>query len=225
MKNDVRIDDSWKKILSDYFETSEWENLSKYIKEEYKKQRIYPNPKYIFNAFDLCPFDNVKVVIIGQDPYHGKGQSHGLCFSVPKDFSIPPSLKNIYKEIHDDIGVNVPTSGNLEHWAKQGVLLLNAVLTVRAGQPGSHQNKGWEIFTDEVIKKINDKKENIVFMLWGNYAKEKGKYIDREKHLVLEAAHPSPYSAYSGFFGCKHFSKANEYLKKHNLSEIKWILD
>jgi uracil-DNA glycosylase len=222
MKNDVRIDKSWKKVLNSFFETETWESLSKYVKDEYKNETIYPNPKYIFNAFDLCPFDNVKVVIIGQDPYHGKGQAHGLCFSVPEGVAVPPSLRNIYKEIKDDVGKIYKEDGNLEHWAKQGVLLLNATLTVRAGSPGSHQNKGWENFTDEVIKKINDEKENIVFMLWGNYAKEKGKYIDREKHFVLEAAHPSPYSASNGFFGCRHFSKTNEYLKKNDKKEIRW---
>ena len=222
MANDVRIDKSWKEILKDEFNSSEWEELSSFVKEEYKKNKVYPLPKYIFNAFDLCPFDNVKVVIIGQDPYHGAGQAHGLCFSVPKGTKIPPSLQNIYKELHEDIGKKIPKTGNLEHWAKQGVLMLNATLTVRAGQPGSHQNKGWEKFTDAVIKKVNDKKENIVFMLWGNYAKAKGEHIDRKKHLVLEAAHPSPYSAYSGFFGAKHFSKANNYLKEHNIKEIEW---
>jgi uracil-DNA glycosylase len=222
MKNDVRIDKSWKKVLNSFFETETWESLSKYVKDEYKNETIYPNPKYIFNAFDLCPFDNVKVVIIGQDPYHGKGQAHGLCFSVPEGVAVPPSLRNIYKEIKDDVGKIYKEDGNLEHWAKQGVLLLNATLTVRAGSPGSHQNKGWENFTDEVIKKINDEKENIVFMLWGNYAKEKGKYIDRKKHFVLEAAHPSPYSANNGFFGCGHFGKTNKYLKKYGKKEIQW---
>ncbi len=222
MANDIRIDKSWKEILKDEFNSSEWEELSSFVKEEYKKNKVYPPPKYIFNAFDLCPFDNVKVVIIGQDPYHGAGQAHGLCFSVPEGTKVPPSLQNIYKELHDDVGKEIPKTGNLEHWAKQGVLMLNATLTVRAGQPGSHQNKGWEKFTDAVIKKVNDKKENIVFMLWGNYAKVKGEYINRKKHLVLEAAHPSPYSAYSGFFGSKHFSKANDYLKEHNIKKIEW---
>ncbi len=222
MANDVRIDKSWKDTLKDEFNSSEWKELSSFVKEEYKKTKVYPPPKYIFNAFDLCPFDNVKVVIIGQDPYHGAGQAHGLCFSVPEGTKVPPSLQNIYKELYDDVGKEIPKTGDLEHWARQGVLMLNATLTVRAGQPGSHQNKGWERFTDVVIKKINDKKENIVFMLWGNYAKAKGEYIDRKKHLVLESAHPSPYSAHSGFFGCKHFSKANKYLKEYDIKEIEW---
>jgi uracil-DNA glycosylase len=164
----------------------------------------------------------VRVVILGQDPYHGAHQAHGLSFSVPDGVKVPPSLKNIYKELHDDVGKDIPQVGNLEHWAKQGVLLLNATLTVRAGQPGSHQNKGWEQFTDAVIRKLSDDREHLVFMLWGNYAKAKGEHIDRTKHLVLEAAHPSPYSAHSGFFGCKHFSKANAYLKKNGLDPVQW---
>ncbi len=219
---DVRIEESWKNKLESIFKTSEWENLSTFVKSEYAKTQIFPPPRQIFNAFDLCPFDCVKVVILGQDPYHGVGQAHGLSFSVPDGITPPPSLKNIYKEIESDIGTSVRGGGNLESWARQGVLLLNATLTVRKGQPGSHQNKGWEVFTDYVIKKLSDDKENLVFLLWGNYAKAKRELIDNTKHLILEAAHPSPYSAYSGFFGCKHFSRTNEYLRSHNLPPITW---
>ncbi len=222
MANDVHIEPSWKKALREEFETNTWEQLRTFVREEYTKTTVYPPPKLIFNAFTLTPFDEVKVVILGQDPYHGKEQAHGLCFSVPEGVRVPPSLQNIYKELHTDLGIPIPETGNLEHWAKQGVLLLNATLTVRAGKPGSHQGKGWEAFTDTVIQKLNDEREHLVFMLWGNYAKQKGAFIDREKHLVLESAHPSPYSAYNGFFGCRHFSKANEYLEKYKLSKINW---
>lgn len=222
MTNDVRIEESWKTALQERFESPEWEALSEFVKNEYKVAKVYPPPKYIFNAFDLCPFDTVKVVILGQDPYHGTAQAHGLSFSVPAGVTVPPSLKNIYKELQADLGVPIPTTGNLEKWAEQGVLLLNATLTVRAGQPGSHQKKGWEEFTDAVIRKISDEKEHVVFMLWGNYAKAKRELIDDKKHLVLEAAHPSPYSANNGFFGCKHFSRANEYLKSNHLTTILW---
>ena len=171
----------------------------------------------------MCPFDKVSVVILGQDPYHGKGQVHGLCFSIPEDITVPPSLKNIYKEIVSDVGGIIPNHGNLEHWSKQGVLLLNATLTVRSGQAGSHQHKGWEEFTDAVIRTISEKKENIVFILWGRYAKDKRVLIDAKKHLILEAAHPSPFSAYDGFFGCKHFSKTNDYLMAHSKQPILWL--
>lgn len=222
MKNSVRIEKSWKIALQEWFQSSQWKTLSKFVKAEYKTRKVYPSPKNIFNAFDLCPFKKVKVVILGQDPYHGAMQAHGLSFSVPDGVRIPPSLQNIYKEIESDLGKTVPSSGNLEKWAEQGVLLLNATLTVRAGLPGSHQKKGWEEFTDAVIRKISDDSEHVVFMLWGNYAKAKKRLIDTNKHLVLEAAHPSPFSANNGFFGCKHFSKANEYLKKNNTSEISW---
>jgi len=223
MNDKVRIESSWKKELDDVFNSSEWDNLSVFVKKEYKTTKVYPDPKNIFNAFDLCPFTETKVVILGQDPYHGVGQAHGLSFSVPDGVRIPPSLANIYKEIEADLGVTIPKTGNLEHWAKQGVLLLNATLTVRAGQPGSHQGKGWEEFTDEVIRRLSKEKEHLVFMLWGNYAKAKKGVIDTQKHCVLEAAHPSPYSAHSGFFGCKHFSKANEYLESINIEPIQWI--
>jgi len=222
MREKIQIEKSWKKVLEDYFRTDEWQKVSTFVKGEYKTEKVFPAPNNIFNAFNFCPFDDVKVVILGQDPYHGAGQAHGLCFSVPDGVRTPPSLQNIYKEIENDLGKTVPVSGNLEKWAKQGVLLMNATLTVRGGQAGSHQGKGWEVFTDVVIKKISEEKEHVAFMLWGNYAKNKGQLIDKEKHLVLEAAHPSPFSAYNGFFGCKHFSKANEYLIKNNISEICW---
>jgi uracil-DNA glycosylase len=176
----------------------------------------------VFNAFLQCPFDEIRVVILGQDPYHGVGQAHGLAFSVPDGVSLPPSLQNIYKELEKDLGIEIPLSGNLERWAKQGVLLLNATLTVEGGKAGSHQGLGWETFTDTVIKKVSGEKENIVFLLWGKYAQEKGAHIDTTRHLVLTAAHPSPFSAYNGFFNCRHFSKTNMYLKKYNIKEIEW---
>jgi len=218
----VKIEKSWKEALKEEFSKPYFKDITEFVRKEYLSAKVYPPPKFVFNAFELTPFDNVEVVIIGQDPYHGDGQAHGLCFSVPEDITIPPSLKNIYKEIQDDIGGEIPKTGNLESWAKQGVLLLNATLTVRAHLAGSHQNKGWETFTDSVIKNISDKKENIVFILWGNYARNKKSLIDTNKHLVLEASHPSPFSAYSGFFGCKHFSKTNEYLKEKGKKEVKW---
>ncbi len=219
---DVKIEQSWKKLLKDEFEKEYFINLANFVKQEYKTRTIYPPGKDIFKAFNLCPVDKVKVVIIGQDPYHGKGQAHGLCFSVKDGVTVPPSLRNIYKELHDDIGKEIPETGNIEHWAKQGVLMLNATLTVRAGQAGSHQNKGWETFTDSVIKILSEKKENLVFLLWGAYAQKKGSVINSEKHYILKSAHPSPFSAYNGFFGNKHFSKTNEFLKSKNINEIKW---
>ena len=222
MTDTIRIEPSWKTALATEFSAPYWSALSDFVKQEYASTTVYPPPKLIFNAFDTCPFEAVRVVILGQDPYHGARQAHGLSFSVPDGTKVPPSLKNIYKELHDDVGKDIPQVGNLERWAEQGVLLLNATLTVRAGSPGSHQGKGWEQFTDAVIRKLSDEREHLVFMLWGNYAKAKGAYIDRTKHLVLEAAHPSPYSAHSGFFGCKHFSKANEYLKKNGSTPILW---
>lgn len=219
----VKIENSWNHELKEEFQKPYFVSLTEYVKNCYKTTKIYPPPKEIFRAFDLCPFDRVKVVILGQDPYHGPNQANGLCFSVRNDVANPPSLKNIYKELADDLG-HPPNdiSGELEHWAKQGVLLLNATLTVEAQKAGSHQNKGWEQFTDAVIKKLSDKKENLVFLLWGRYAQEKGKIIDKKKHLVLTAAHPSPLSAYSGFFGCRHFSKTNEFLKQKNREQIEW---
>lgn len=218
----VEIEDSWKMALREEFEAEYFKMLSGQIREAYLSGSVYPPPKLVFKAFDNCPFEKVKVIILGQDPYHGPAQAHGLAFSVPEGVAIPPSLRNIYKEIKDDLGIEIPESGNLERWAEQGVLLLNATLTVQAGIAGSHQGKGWEQFTDAVVQKLSDEKEHLVFMLWGKYAQEKGKNIDTTKHLVLKAAHPSPLSAHNGFLGCKHFSKCNNYLKKHSHSPIKW---
>ncbi len=222
MSSSVKIEPSWKKALSSEFEKSYFKELSGFVKEEYLGQIVYPLPKDVFRAFDLCPFDQVKVVILGQDPYHGPKQANGLCFAVHEGVDLPPSLKNIFKEIESDLGVKPIQSGDLSRWAKQGVLLLNATLTVRARTPGSHQKKGWEEFTDAAIEMLSKTQEHIVFMLWGNYAKQKGMVIDRTKHLVLEAAHPSPFSVYNGFFGSKHFSKANEYLRAHGSEKIDW---
>ncbi|MDQ4140669.1 MAG: uracil-DNA glycosylase [Bacteroidota bacterium] len=219
----VKIEKSWQEELKPEFEKDYFKNLISFVKEEYATQTIYPPGSQIFNAFDKCPFDQVKVVLIGQDPYHGPGQAHGLAFSVNDGVTVPPSLRNIFKEIHDDLGKPIPKSGNLERWAKQGVLLLNATLTVRANTPGSHQKKGWEEFTDAVIEIVSEKKENLVFMLWGAYAQKKGVIIEQKrKHFILKAAHPSPFAADKGFFGCRHFSQANAYLKQHGLSEIDW---
>jgi len=219
---DVKIEASWKEVLKDEFDKDYFIRLVQFVKEDYTKHTVFPKGKDIFNAFEFCPFQAVKVVVLGQDPYHGEGQAHGLCFSVPDGVASPPSLVNIYKELNSDIGKAIPKSGNLEHWAKQGILLLNATLTVRAGQAGSHQNKGWEIFTDAVIKALSERKEGLVFLLWGSYAQNKGKMIDMNKHCVLKSAHPSPLSAYNGFFGNRHFSKTNAYLKNAGLEEIKW---
>ncbi|MBO4805507.1 MAG: uracil-DNA glycosylase [Paludibacteraceae bacterium] len=219
---DVKIEETWKAVLQEEFDKPYFEILTNFVRKEYQTTTIYPPAKLIFNAFNLCPFDQAKVVIIGQDPYHGPGQAHGLCFSVNDGVAYPPSLINIFKEIEDDLHRPTPTSGNLERWAKQGVLLLNAILTVRANQPASHQNKGWEEFTDRVIKELSDKRDGLVFMLWGSYAQKKGAVIDTKKHLVLKAVHPSPLSAYRGFFGCKHFSQANAYLQSRGKSPIEW---
>ncbi len=219
---DVKIEESWKKALADEFNKPYFEQLTAFVKSEYATTTVYPEGKNIFNAFNLCPLPNVKVVIIGQDPYHEPRQAHGLCFSVQDGVEFPPSLQNIFKEIESDLGTPVPQSGNLERWARQGVFLLNSILTVRAHQAASHANKGWETFTDEVIKQISDKTENVVFMLWGNYAKVKGKVIDTKKHLILNTVHPSPLSVYRGFFGCKHFSRANQYLSEHGKTPINW---
>lgn len=218
----VKIEESWKKALADEFNKPYFEQLTAFVKSEYATTTVYPEGKNIFNAFNLCPLPNVKVVIIGQDPYHEPRQAHGLCFSVQDGVEFPPSLQNIFKEIESDLGTPVPQSGNLERWARQGVFLLNSILTVRAHQAASHANKGWETFTDEVIKQISDKTENVVFMLWGNYAKVKGKVIDTKKHLILNTVHPSPLSVYRGFFGCKHFSRANQYLTEHGKTPINW---
>ncbi|RHS48191.1 uracil-DNA glycosylase [Tannerella sp. AF04-6] len=219
---EVNIEDSWKRRLQPEFDKPYFYNLTNFVKEEYSKHTIYPPGKFIFHAFNTCPFDKVKVVIIGQDPYHEPGQYYGLCFSVLDGVPFPPSLLNIFKEIENDLGKPMSKSGRLERWADQGVLLINAILTVRAHQAGSHRGKEWEEFTDAVIKILNDEKENIVFMLWGSYAQRKGAFIDRNRHCVLTAAHPSPLSADRGFFGCKHFSKANQYFKSKGISEIEW---
>ena len=219
---DVKISESWKTRLNSEFDKPYFTQLVDFVKLEYQTQSIYPPGREIFKAFDACNFDDVKVVIIGQDPYHGPGQANGLCFSVRDGVRMPPSLVNIFKEIQNDIGKPIPKSGDLERWANQGVLLLNATLTVRASSPGSHQSKGWEQFTDSVIEKVSKEKENVVFLLWGAYAQKKGEVIDRTKHMVLMSAHPSPFSADRGFFGCKHFSKANEYLRSKGLKEIEW---
>jgi uracil-DNA glycosylase len=219
---DVKIDDSWKSKLHDEFEKEYFIKLSEFVKEEYKNNIIYPPGGLIFNAFNHCPFQKVRAVIIGQDPYHGPGQAHGLCFSVREGVDFPPSLVNIFKEIESDLGHKKPANGNLERWASQGVLLLNATLTVRAHQAGSHQKKGWEQFTDSVISILNSEKQHIAFFLWGAYAQKKGESIDRSKHLVLESVHPSPLSASRGFFGNKHFSRCNEYLSEHGYEPINW---
>lgn len=219
---DVRIEESWKPVLAEEFGKSYFSELTSFVRNEYKSQTIYPPAKLIFNAFDQCPFDQLKVVILGQDPYHGPEQAHGLCFSVNDGIDFPPSLRNIFKELKNDLGKEIPRSGNLIDWAKQGVLLLNATLTVRANQAGSHQNKGWEQFTDAVINKINEQKQHVVFILWGNYAISKAKFIDQNKHLVLTSVHPSPLSASRGFFGNHHFSKANDFLVKNELQPVQW---
>lgn len=222
MPVDVKINPSWKSRLLPEFDKPYFHELINFVRNEYATQTVYPPGKEIFNAFDACPFEDIKVVIIGQDPYHGPGQANGLCFSVRDGVRMPPSLVNIFKEIQKDLGKPIPASGNLERWARQGVLLLNATLTVRAASPGSHQNKGWETFTDNVIRAISDGKSGVVFLLWGAYAQKKGEIIDRNKHLVLMSAHPSPFSADRGFFGNKHFSKANEYLKGKGVGVIEW---
>ncbi len=214
----VKIAESWKKQLSDEFEKEYFTKLITFVKDEYATQTVYPLGSKIFNAFEKCSFEDTKVVILGQDPYHGAGQANGLAFSVADGIKVPPSLVNIFKEVKSDIGTEIPKSGNLERWAEQGVLLLNATLTVRATVAGSHQKKGWELFTDAVIKKISEEKSNVVFMLWGAYAQKKGAVIDLNKHFVLNAPHPSPLA--QGFLGTKHFSKANEYLKEKELKEI-----
>lgn len=219
---EVKIEPSWQKILQTEFDQPYFEQLVKFVKEEYATQTIFPPAGQIFNAFNSCPFNDVRVVILGQDPYHGAGQAHGLCFSVNDGVPFPPSLLNICKEMADDMGKSMPVSGNLQYLANQGVLLLNATLTVRSGMAGSHQGKGWETFTDAVIKTISDAKQNVVFLLWGAYAGSKSKFIDGNKHLILKAPHPSPLSSYRGFFGCKHFSQANAYLQQHGLTPIKW---
>ena len=218
----VQIEESWRARLQPEFDKEYFKTLTDFVRDEYRQGAVYPPGKLIFNAFNLCPFDRVKVVIIGQDPYHGPGQAHGLCFSVNDGVAFPPSLLNIFKEIKSDIGTEPPATGNLTRWARQGVLLLNATLTVRAHQAGSHQGRGWETFTDAVISLLAEEKEHLVFILWGAYAQRKGAFIDRNRHLVLTSAHPSPLSAYNGFFGNRHFSQANAYLQAHGMEPVEW---
>jgi uracil-DNA glycosylase len=219
----VKIEESWKQMLAEEFGSAYFERLAAFVRSAYSKGTVYPPAKNIFEAFNRTPFDKVKVVILGQDPYHEPNQAHGLCFSVQDGVQPPPSLKNIYKELEDEYGTPfLNRNGDLSHWADQGVLLLNATLTVAAGNAGSHQGKGWEIFTDAVIAKLSAHRENLVFLLWGSYARRKGMVIDRRRHLVLECAHPSPLSVYRGFFGCGHFRKTNEYLAEHDLPQINW---
>lgn len=218
----VAIETTWHERLFKEFEKPYFVRLAHFVREAYQQGRVYPPGSLIFNAFTLCPFDQVKVVILGQDPYHGAGQAHGLCFSVPQNVPMPPSLVNIFKEIERDLGQPMPTHGNLERWAAQGVLLLNATLTVAAHQAGSHQQKGWETFTDAVIRALSDAEEGVVFMLWGAYAQKKGRVIDRQRHLVLQTSHPSPFSFDRGFYGSGHFSQANTYLASHGKTPIIW---
>jgi len=224
VKIEPKIHESWKEILYDEFQKDYFVNLKQFLVEEKKKYTIYPPGNLIFNAFDKTPFNEVKVVIIGQDPYHGPGQAHGLCFSVPQGIKIPPSLRNIYKELHSELACEIPNHGNLEKWAEQGVLLINATLTVRDSQAASHQKKGWETFTDSVIRTIANKKENIVFILWGNYAQSKQVFIDENKHCIIKSVHPSPLSASRGFFGSKPFSQTNNYLKASGIEPIDWCI-
>lgn len=219
------IDGTWLEALNDQFASSYFAQLKEFLLEEKSRHTIYPPGQLIFSAFNHTPFEKVKVVILGQDPYHGPGQAHGLCFSVPDGIGQPPSLQNIFKELHSDLGIPIPRKGNLENWARQGVLLLNATLTVRARQAGSHQNRGWETFTNAAIQKLSEKREHLVFLLWGNYAMAKESLIDTSKHLVLKSAHPSPFSANRGFFGNRHFSKTNQYLRENAIGEIDWRVE
>ncbi len=225
MAERVKLNDSWKPYLLAEFEQPYMQQLRQFLITEKQQNKIlFPKGAEIFNAFDYTPFDQVKVVMLGQDPYHGPRQAHGLCFSVQPGVDIPPSLRNIYQEIHNDLAIVPPDHGNLVAWAKQGVLLLNSVLTVEQGKAAAHQGRGWEQFTDRAIHALNEHREHLVFMLWGSYAQKKGQFIDRQKHLVLEAPHPSPLSAHRGFLGCKHFSKANAYLQQHSIAPINWQL-
>ena len=219
---EVKLEQSWKDLLKEEFAKPYFKELTEFVKHEYLAGEVFPSPRNIFNALDSLPVEKVKVVIIGQDPYHGPGQAHGLSFSVPDGVPLPPSLKNIYKELESDTGKKQSASGNLENWTVQGVLLLNATLTVRAHQAGSHQKKGWETFTDAIIHALANDKENIVYILWGNYAQKKGEFVDSTKNLILKAPHPSPLSAYNGFFGSKPFSKTNKYLSDHGYDAIDW---
>lgn len=219
---DVKIESSWKELLAEEFEQDYFKQLADFVRQEYRNHQVYPPGPQVFSAFDYCPVEKVRAVIIGQDPYHGAGQAHGLCFSVSEGTAVPPSLQNIFKELKADLGVIAPGHGCLERWAKQGVLMLNATLTVRAGVPGSHQNRGWEKFTDAVIQQLNVRMEGLVFMLWGAYAQRKGAMIDRTRHCVIESAHPSPFAAHRGFFGSRPFSRTNEYLVRKGKSPIDW---
>jgi uracil-DNA glycosylase len=219
-----QIESSWKEVLNEEFNASYFISLKEFLVEEKKKFTIYPPGNLIFNAFNHTPFESVRIVLLGQDPYHGPGQAHGLCFSVPRGIKPPPSLVNIFKELNTDLGIPIPEHGNLLRWAEQGMLLLNATLTVRANQAGSHQGKGWEQFTDAVIRTISEKKAGIIFILWGKFAQAKENLIDKNKHYILKAAHPSPFSSYNGFFGCKHFSKTNAILERHGFPPIDWQL-
>ncbi|HEY4487341.1 MAG TPA: uracil-DNA glycosylase [Candidatus Paceibacterota bacterium] len=222
--SDVKIEASWKEVLQDEFGQDYFKTLTEFVRSEYQHAVVFPPPKNIFRAFELTPFDKVEVVILGQDPYHGSKQANGLCFAVGEGVALPPSLQNIFKELESDVGQSiVHRSGDLERWATQGVLLLNATLTVRAHKAGSHQGKGWEQFTDAVIRELSEEREHLVFILWGNYAKQKGAHIDRSKHLVIQSAHPSPFSAASGFFGSKPFSKTNAYLVMQGKKPIDWF--
>lgn len=218
----VRIDQSWRDQLAGQWDLPYFVKLTDFVRLRYAQTTVYPPASKIFAAFDSCPFDKVKVVILGQDPYHGPGQANGLCFSVANGVDLPPSLVNIFKEVASDLGQPVSTDGNLERWARQGVLLLNATLTVDAHHAGSHQGKGWEEFTDAAVRQLAEQRDGLVFMLWGSYAIRKGAFIDRTRHLVLTAPHPSPLSAYRGFFGCRHFSQANEWLTQHGQQAIDW---
>jgi uracil-DNA glycosylase len=219
---EVKIESSWKRLLSEEFVKPYFIELTDFVRQEYSSKQIFPPGKFIFHAFEESPVDLTKVIILGQDPYHGPGQAHGLCFSVPEGVDIPPSLQNIYKEISQDLGIPPVQSGNLDRWAMQGVLLLNSTLTVEANRAGSHQNKGWEQFTDKVIHLLAEEKQHLVFLLWGSFAQKKGEFIDRSKHLVLSSPHPSPLSSYRGFFGNRHFSKTNDYLTKNGRDPINW---
>ena len=219
---EVKIEESWKRRLLEEFDQPYFGDLTNFVRQEYTFRQIFPPGKFIFHAFELSPFDITKVVILGQDPYHGPGQAHGLCFSVPEGVDQPPSLQNIFKEISQDLGIPSPVSGNLDRWASQGVLLLNSTLTVQANRAGSHQNHGWERFTDQVIRILAEEREHLVFLLWGSFAQKKGEFINRSRHLVLTSPHPSPLSSYRGFFGNKHFSKTNEYLIQHGKLPVNW---
>ncbi|MDT8320383.1 MAG: uracil-DNA glycosylase [Xanthomonadales bacterium] len=222
-QREIKLVPSWKKRLADEFSKPDMEELREFLKRrKCAGATLYPPGRLIFNALNSTPFEAVKVIILGQDPYHGPGQAHGLSFSVPDGVPLPPSLQNIYREIRADLGIELPGGGNLQRWAEQGVLLLNAVLTVEKGSPGSHQGKGWERFTDRVVAELNSGRESLVFMLWGSYAQKKGSFIDRNRHLVLTAPHPSPLSAHRGFFGCRHFSKANQWLARHGRTPVEW---